>query len=57
MSHKLHDGSYGTLYIDPMISVDCDQASGAAERWKMNESGVVSHDRFQVVRSICNHPV
>jgi len=56
-AYQLHDGPYCTLYVDSVITVNGYQACRTAERGELDKCGIVRHDGFEVVSTVCDHPV
>lgn len=56
-TNQLHDGPYGTLYVDSVITINGYQARRTAKRGELDECGIVRHDGFEVVSTVCDHPV
>lgn len=56
-TYQLHDRPDGPLNVDPVVANNRDYAGRAANRGELNERRVVVHQSFQILGTLCHHPV
>lgn len=56
-TNQLHNGTDGSLNVDPLFSEHRNETGGAADGWELNKGRIVMHKSFEILGAVGNHPI